>query len=209
MRDRSGRAVARDRAFRRYLASAAAPVLALVLAGCVTESDHGAHGATIAFESIDGPPRPVFDRLVARLAAQARAQRLAVVSRQAPARYRVRVYLAATVARRRTAIAWVCDVYDAELRRATRLTGEEQARGSRQDGWAAVDGRVLERVAEAAVTGLAAFAAGTAPAEVLQAAPNATPPEPVDPPEVPPVRFRSQARCHPQAPRGPPRTDRG
>jgi hypothetical protein len=181
VRDRS-RAAARDRAFQRCLASAGASVLALLLAGCVTESNRDVHGTTIAFESIDGPPRPVFDRLVARLDAQARAQRLAVVSRQALARYRVRAYLAATVERRQTAIAWVCDVYDAELRRATRIAGEEQALGSGQHGWAAVDDRVLESIAAAAMTRLSVFAAGTAPAEVLPAAPNATPPGPADSP---------------------------
>lgn len=111
------------------LRAGAGVALAMLLGACATEAEHGTRGATVAFESIDGPPRAIFDQLVARLDAEARARQVAVVSRRSPARYRVRLYLAATVERKRTAIAWVLDVYDSDLRRAARIAGEEPAGG--------------------------------------------------------------------------------
>jgi hypothetical protein len=169
----------------RAVAGAAAFALAPLLAGCATQSQHGGYGATVAFESIAGPPRPVFDQLVAQLNAEARARQVAVVSRAAPARYRVRAYLAAKVERRRTSITWVWDVYDSDLRRAMRIAGEEQIGRRVKDAWTAADDRLLGRIAETGMTQLAAFAAG-------QGAPPAGegpqgPPEPAGPPAVTPA----------------------
>ena len=187
--DGSGRAGARRGGLARSVTGVVALVLAPLLAGCVTEAGQHTRGATIAFESIDGLPRPVFDRLVARLDAEATTRQVAVVSRAAAARYRVRAYLAATVEPRRTTIHWVWDVYDSDLRRAIRLAGEEPASRSRQDAWAAADDRVLGRIAAAGMTQLAAFAAGpgVATPDAVPTAPQTAPPEPSDPP-VPPDR---------------------
>src|ERR1700739_4536924 len=75
----------------------------LVMAGCTTSGQPvlGAIGApgqrTVAFESIDGPPEEVFGRLVAQLGEGASARRVAMVSRDARAQYRIRGYLAAHV----------------------------------------------------------------------------------------------------------------
>src|SRR5215813_5067534 len=71
-----------------------------------------ADGQTIAFESIDGPPPGVFDRMVSVLDSETKLRSLAIVSRESPAAYRVRSYLSAQVVRGRTVIAWVWDVYD-------------------------------------------------------------------------------------------------
>ena len=70
------------------------------------------HGATIAFESIDGPPPQVFDRMVGVLDSESKLRSLSIVSREGAAAYRVRSYLAAEVSHGRTTIAWVWDVYD-------------------------------------------------------------------------------------------------
>jgi len=188
VRDRSGRAGAR----REVVWSVAGVIilaLAPLIAGCATETAHPALGATVAFESIDGPPRGVFDRLVMRLDAEARARQVAVVSRHTPARYRVRAYLAAKVEPGRTTITWVWDVYDSDLRRAMRIAGEEPAGRGRQDAWEAADDRVLGRIAEAGMRQLAALAAGpgAAPPDGLPAAPEVAPPEPADPPATPPA----------------------
>jgi len=167
------------------MAGVAGMALAMLLVGCATEAEHRPGGATFAFESIDGPPRVVFDRLVERLDAAARARQVAVVSRRRPARYRVRAYLAVRVESRRTAIAWVLDVYDSSLRRATRISGEEPAGGIRPDAWEAVDGKVLARIAEAGMAQLADFAAGSGappPAEALAAVSERAVPEPAAPP---------------------------
>jgi hypothetical protein len=127
-------------------------------------------GATVAFESIDGPPPQVFDRLVNLLDSEARLRNLSVVSRQDSAAYRVRSYLAAQVSGGRTIIAWVWDVYDRDQQRALRLTGEEQAGKSGRDAWAAADDVVLRRIAQAGLTGLNGMINGPAP-EAVPAAP--------------------------------------
>src|SRR5438552_13267281 len=45
----------------------------------------GGGGATLAFESIDGPPPQVFDRLVNALNIESQGKPIAIVSRDAPA----------------------------------------------------------------------------------------------------------------------------
>jgi hypothetical protein len=185
--DGSGR-VRAARSIEIWLVGAIALALAPLLGGCASESAHSTVGATVAFESIDGPPRPVFDRLVARLDAEARVRRVAVVSRRASARYRIRAYLAAKLEPRRTTIVWVWDVYDSDLRRAIRIFGEEPAGARRPQAWAAADERVLARIAEAGMTQLAAFAAGPGaiPPDGLPTRPGAAP-GPADPPADPPA----------------------
>jgi hypothetical protein len=196
LRDGSDRAGLRRA--RVWSVAGAALALAPLLAGCTTNAYHGVGGATVAFESIAGPPRPVFDQLVAQLDAEARSRQVAVVSRTTPARYRVRAYLAAKVERRRTSITWVWDVYDSDLRRAMRIAGEEQIGRRVKDAWAAADDRLLGRIAETGMTQLAAFAAGRDAAppdgEVPQAAPGPAGP----PPETPAGDIRVAAAAAPQ-----------
>ena len=122
-------------------------------------------GATVTFESIDGPPPQVFDRMVNLLDSESKLRNVAIVSRDGSASYRVRSYLAAQVSRGRTTIAWVWDVYDRDQQRALRLSGEEPAGKAGRDAWAAADDVVLRRIAQAGVTGLSGMINGTAPAE--------------------------------------------
>lgn len=112
-------------------------------------------GATVAFESIDGPPPQVFDRMVGVLDSESKLRSLSVVSREGTAAYRVRSYLSAQVVRGKTVIAWVWDVYDANQQRALRLSGEEptSAKGGR-DPWNAADDLVLRKIAQAGFSGL-------------------------------------------------------
>jgi len=142
-----------------------AGLFGLGAAGCTT-APQGAtpiamvRGPTVAFESIDGPPESIFRQLVQDLNDEATARQVAVVSRDAPAQYRVRGYVAALVEkRRRTVIAWVWDVYDADQRRAIRLTGEEPAGASGRGTWAAADDALLRRIAKSGIDRLAAFLA--------------------------------------------------
>src|SRR6267154_2240386 len=143
----------------------AAGLFGLGAAGCTT-APQGAtpiamvRGPTVAFESIDGPPESIFRQLVQDLNDEATVRQVAVVSRDAPAQYRVRGYVAALVEkRRRTVIAWVWDVYDADQRRAIRLTGEEPAGASGRGTWAAADDALLRRIAKSGIDRLAAFLA--------------------------------------------------
>ena len=113
-------------------------------------------GSSVAFESIDGPPPQVFDRMVSVLDSESKLRDLSVVSREGSASYRVRSYLAAEVSRGRTTIAWVWDVYDSNQQRALRLSGEEPAGKAGRDAWSGADDLVLRKIAQAGFSGLSA-----------------------------------------------------
>ena len=148
-----------------------AAALGASLGGCTTDGGSGpmafapaGNGATLAFESIDGPPPQVFDRMVNVLDTESKLRYLAIVSRESAATYRVRSYLSAQVVRGRTMIAWVWDVYDGSQQRALRLSGEEPAGKPGRDAWAAADDMVLRKIAQAGLSGLNSMING-APAE--------------------------------------------
>jgi hypothetical protein len=122
-------------------------------------------GGSVAFESIDGPPPQVFDRMVSVLDSESKLRDLSVVSREGPASYRVRSYLAAQVSRGRTTIAWVWDVYDSNQQRALRLSGEEPAGKAGRDAWSGADDLVLRKIAQAGFSGLTAMINGTGPTD--------------------------------------------
>jgi hypothetical protein len=117
----------------------------------------------------------VFDRMVSVLDSETKLRSLQVVSRETPAAYRVRSYLAAEVVRGKTVIAWVWDVYDRDQQRALRLSGEEAAataaRDAIRDPWAAADDLVLRRIAQAGLSGLSGMINGAPP----DASPPASP----------------------------------
>jgi hypothetical protein len=136
----------------------------LAVAGCTTSGEPvlgvlAGPQRTVAFESIDGPPEPLFRKLVAQLGEEASAQRVTMVSRQAPAQYRIRGYLAAHVQGKKTTITWVWDVFDADHERAVRLSGEVPGAASER-AWAAADDAVVTHIARDGMTRLAAFLAG-------------------------------------------------
>src|ERR1700694_1192972 len=122
-------------------------------------------GSTVAFESIDGPPPPVFERMVNVLDSESKLRNLSIVSREGSASYRGRSYLSAQFSRGRAAIAWVWDVYDRDQQRALRLSGEEPAGKAGRDTWAAADELVLRKIAQAGLSGLSGMINGTAPAD--------------------------------------------
>ncbi len=151
---------------RRALTACAAALIASVVAACQTDQlvtgSVAAPMNGIAFESVDGPPQAVFDRLVAKLTSEAEARKLPVVSRTAVASWRVRLYLAAHVERQKATLTWVADVFDAGLERAFRVAGEEPL-PTRRDLWAQADDAVLGRIAARAIEALAAGIAGNPP----------------------------------------------
>jgi hypothetical protein len=155
----------------RAAIAAASIVVASALGGCAgggaasnsyAMAPAAGSGATVAFESIDGPPPQVFDRMVGVLDSESKLRSLSVVSREGTAAYRVRSYLSAQVVRGKTVIAWVWDVYDANQQRALRLSGEEPTavKGGR-DPWQAADDLVLRRIAQAGFSGLSNMINGT------------------------------------------------
>jgi hypothetical protein len=118
-------------------------------------------GQTVTFESIDGPPPQVFDRMVGVLDSESKLRNLSIVSREGRASYRVRSYLSAQVVRGKAVIAWVWDVYDNNQQRALRLSGEEATGKAGRDAWAAADDLVLRKIAQAGLSGLSGMINGT------------------------------------------------
>jgi hypothetical protein len=136
-------------------------LLGISLASCDTTGQSiapfaGAPAGTVAFERIDGLPEPQFRGLVQNLSDEASTRRIAVMSREGTAQYRVRGYAAAQIRGKHTVIAWVWDVHDANQQRLTRLGGEEEA-DNHQRGWGAVDDQVLRRIAHEGMDQLASF----------------------------------------------------
>jgi hypothetical protein len=161
--------------------AAAALATAFALGGCAAGGAAGNSFAmasvtsspTVTFESIDGPPPQVFDRMVRVLDSESKLRSLSIVSRESTAAFRVRSYLAAQISRGRTTIAWVWDVYDQNQQRAVRLSGEEPAGKSGRDPWAAADDLVLRKIAQSGLSGLSSMINGPAPADAPQPAPAA------------------------------------
>src|SRR6266540_419979 len=154
----------------RAMIAAALLALSCALGGCAgggassgsyAMAPSAGGGATVAFESIDGPPPQVFDRMVGVLDSESKLRNLSIVSREGGASYRVRSYLSAQVVRGKTMIAWVWDVYDNNQQRALRLSGEESAGKAGRDAWAAADDLVLRKIAQAGLSGLSGMINGS------------------------------------------------
>ena len=88
-----------SRTCSRAAVAVALLVLACALGGCAAGggpgnsfamAGGGGSGATVAFESIDGPPPQVFDRMVGVLDSESKLRNLSIVSREGQAAYRVR-----------------------------------------------------------------------------------------------------------------------
>jgi len=133
------------------------PAISMPALGGPASNASGSHG-TVAFESIDGPPEPLFRKLVTQLAQEANARQVAMVSRDSPAQYRIRGYVAAHVQGTKTTLSWVWDVYDADRERAVRFAGEVPGAPSER-AWAAADDQVVTRIAREGMNRLAAFLA--------------------------------------------------
>jgi hypothetical protein len=171
MRDTSVTLLRARRAAPRAAVAALLLAFACGLGGCAgSGAGDGAFamassGPTVAFESIDGPPPQIFDRMVDVLDSESKLRNLSIVSREGTASYRVRSYLSAQVLHGRTTIAWVWDVYDRDQQRALRLSGEEPAGKAGRDPWTAADDLVLRKIAQAGLSGLSAMINGTGPAD--------------------------------------------
>jgi hypothetical protein len=154
--------------FRLYgLRLLAIALVAGAASGCASQSGvqlasyaTASPSTTVAFETIDGPPPDVFERLVAALNDEASARQIAVVSRSGPATYRVRGYMSAVIEGGKTSFGWVWDLYDADKNRTLRIAGEEPAGRSGRLAWSGADDQVLHRMARDGMGRLAAFLGG-------------------------------------------------
>ncbi len=168
---------------RKAFAWLALGALAMLTVGCTAEGPSPTasqgFGPTVAFESVDGPPPQVFQRLVKVLETEGATRHISVVSREANPTYRVRSYYAAQVKRgtHNASIAWVWDVYAGDQSRAARLSGTEPAGTAGADAWDAASDQVLRRISQAGLSGLTNLVnGGAAP---VQSAPPV--PEPAGP----------------------------
>jgi hypothetical protein len=174
-------AAAAMRGVSRAVAAMTLLVIACGLGGCAGGGASNSFamasndGPTVTFESIDGPPPQVFERMVNMLDSESKLRSLSIVSRESSAAYRVRSYLAAEVSHGRTVIAWVWDVYDRNQQRALRLSGEEPTNRPGHDPWTAADDLVLRKIAQAGLSGLSGMINGTAPVDTTPAAPASEP----------------------------------
>lgn len=177
---------------RRTTIAATLLAMAGALGGCAGGAANNSYamaspasaGPTVAFESIDGPPPAVFDRMVSVLDSESKLRNLSIVSREGTASYRVRSYLSAQVLRGKTMISWVWDVYDSNQQRALRLSGEEPAGSAGRDAWAAADDLILRKIAQAGLSGLSNMvnaAPADAPAPALRGPAVASAPAPDQP----------------------------
>jgi hypothetical protein len=133
---------------------------------------------SVAFESMDGPPPAVLNKLVQTLKEEANARQIAVVS-PTEADFRVRGYLAAHPDQGATTVTWAWDVYDANQRRAFRLGGSERAGGGGSGShWAGADEALLRKIARTGIEQFAQFAATSRPAGAPALAEAPPPPEP-------------------------------
>lgn len=165
-------------AMMRMAARVAVLGAGLALAGCQTDgtgvaSNGGSTSRTLAFESIDGPPKDTFDRLVTRLSSEAELNQVAVVSRTQPAGYRIRGYLSVHTERGKTQVAYAWDVFDADKQRVARITGEETAKSVKGGAWAACDEEMLARIAGNTIASLSESLSMGGPRAAAAAAPAA------------------------------------
>lgn len=159
--------------------------LALSVSACNTTGQGGlqtGQRTTVAFESIDGPPPAVFERLVRKLNQEAEVRQVPVVTREGFAPYRIRGYVAVGVRRGQAVVSWVWDVYDSQAGRTLRLSGEEKAGRAARDAWAAVNDEVLARVARSGMEQLSVYFKGSEAGSAVAVA---------DPPPSAPAMARS------------------
>ncbi|QIB32772.1 hypothetical protein [Ancylobacter pratisalsi] len=170
------------RRIRRHMPAGAALLAALALGACQTgegsrplaSADITTGTKPIAFESIDGPPEAVFNKLVASLATEADARRIRVVSRESDPVYRVRGYLAASVENGKGTVDWVWDVFDADRQRVLRVAGAENV-GPGKDVWKEVDGDTVNRIAAQSLDEISTRLAQGLPPKPTGAVPQGAP----------------------------------
>src|SRR5260370_11888932 len=115
MRDTIGTLCRASRTVPRAAIAAMLLTVACGLGGCAGGGAAGVSFAmaggspTVAFESIDGPPPHVFDRMVDVLDSESRLRNLSIVSPEGSAPYRVPTYLPLQVSPRPTPPPPSCD----------------------------------------------------------------------------------------------------
>ena len=139
----------------------AASALLLGLAACQETGSMSAlrsspAGIPVALESIDGIPANTKTALTSELTAAATSRQVELAGASSTARYRVRGYVSKETTAEGPSLAFVWDVYDAEKRRAKRLTGSSPI-GSADPS--ALDKETLAKLAAMSMDEIAEFLA--------------------------------------------------
>ena len=136
-------------------------------------------GIPVVFESIEGPPAPVKAAFAAELASAAASRKIDLAGADGEARYRLRGYLTTeTSADGETSLAFVWDVFDAEKRRAKRLTGSSPIKAAAADRWSGLDKAALAKLAAESADEIAGFLSQSrseAPTMTASASPTGQP----------------------------------
>jgi hypothetical protein len=131
-------------------------------------------GASVALtlSGVENVPRAVVSRFSEALAHAVDVREVDVVD-QKLAKYFVQMHLTAYPAGNgATALAYVCDIFDAKKNRTQRLGDDIALKGTAADSWSLVDDKALEAIAARSADELAGFLSNTPEAA---AAANAAP----------------------------------
>lgn len=120
-----------------------------------------APGVPVALVSLDGAPESVTQRLSLAISQQAARRDITIVGIDGQPRYQVRGYVSAYVEGGEGAFSWAFDIYDAQKKRARRVSGQERIRGG--EAWSAVTDAHVVAVAFKATDDLAEFLAAAPP----------------------------------------------
>jgi hypothetical protein len=135
-------------------------------------------GMPVSVESIDGPPEMLQAAIIDELASAAARNDIDLVTDGAPARYHVRGYVTADRTNAgKAALAYVWDVFDAEKRRAVRVSGSSALKEDSGDSWERLDKEALAKLAADSMAEIASFLAGSR-TNVATAPSDAVTPEP-------------------------------
>jgi hypothetical protein len=173
----------KDFSRRMALTAVAATALGLLSACTETAGEFNANadprikvpGIPVAFVSLQGAPETATSRLSSAIAQQAARRDIIIVGVDGKPRYQMRGYVSAQPgANGATELAWVFDIYDAQRKRAQRISGQEPVRAS-GDVWSSLTEQDMQRVAFRSVDEIAAFLAGTPEAVAIRTAPSIAP----------------------------------
>jgi hypothetical protein len=164
---------------RGLIASLASLGAAIVVTACNdTGSDFNpnaaprarAPGVPVALVSLEGAPEGVISRLSVSLAKQATRRDILIVGVDGKPRYQVRGYVTLQASMEgRGNLIWTFDLFDAQRKRARRVSGSQTISTSTSgENWPAISDVDLERVAFYALDDIAEFLAATAAPLVSQ-----------------------------------------
>ncbi|MGL4239996.1 MAG: hypothetical protein ACRCTI_02675, partial [Beijerinckiaceae bacterium] len=124
-------------------------------------------GVPVALVSLEGGPEAVVSRLSVAISQQAARRDITIVGIDGKPRYQVRGYISAHAEGSEGEFSWAFDIFDAQKKRARRVSGQEKLRGG-GDPWAAVTEAQINAAAFKATDDLAEFLAAAGAPPVAQ-----------------------------------------